>query len=225
MLRISILFCLVALAACEVKFNWSHKNQYAFFDLIFFSSAELAEPEDDVGFEPIWSSFCVPATHWVWGCLCWMVRELNLLECLNYGDFKLKICQKTYMSCTSVFLSYSLKASNCTLWWKVPWTSICRSLWPLSGMKWNETHLNVIHICAAIELYFTGYDLWRCWVHCWGSVRSPRERCWHGLQWPHQAGGTWISEHNLQDIKNCKYCLQLQWPHQADKITLYVVKN
>ena len=25
-----------------------------------------------------------------------MVRELNLLECLNYGDFKLKICQKTY---------------------------------------------------------------------------------------------------------------------------------
>ena len=86
-----------------------------------------------------------------------MVRELNLLECLNYGDFKLKICQKTYelyFYFSIIFFEgkqlHIVMESSLDIDMQIPLTPL-----------WYEMERNPSQCYSLkfIKLYFTGYDL------------------------------------------------------------------
>ena len=161
------------------------------------SPAKLAEPEDNIWAQPIWSRFCKAAPHWIRGLLCRMVNLSLSWHIRSDSDTKIFILSQMLL----------LQASNCSLRRQVSWSSICRPLRPLSGnfftltlvcyLYWDlyqtfflditrllrndhifqEDPFNCMHEPLNLLWHFLveGDHLRRRRLHCRGAVCPPRE--------------------------------------------------
>ena len=87
------------------------------------SPAKLAEPENNIWPEPIWSRFCWAATHWVWGLLCRMVSvSLSLSLSYIYSQPIEIFAGKQLVIATASFLGIDMPTPQIPLWLEISFT-------------------------------------------------------------------------------------------------------